>query len=523
MANNKGSLNTTINSFFKSHYLGVTTRVGLYVTIFLRQKKPQKGFPLQSLTQNAINNRIKPKVFILLPDGIGLRNFAYSNFYDIGRKKQMKVVFWNSTPFLLANLGFEEIKINKTKNNPLTEIYKNAKTQAELNCNIHKEKDTVYNTYRFPFSYRNIKAIAKSVTIRTLAFSNSSSRGLRFLRRKMKSEERKTDAYKQAIQTLLAEQPAMVFCTNQRHISSIAPLLAAQDLGIPTATFIFSWDNLPKATLVVEPDYYFVWSNHMKLELLQYYPDIKDEQIFITGTPQFESHFDASRLLPRTTFFKNHGLDLAKKYICFSGDDVTTSPDDATYLDDVAQAVAALNAKGNDIGILFRRCPVDFSDRYDAVIKKYKDIIVPVTPQWKKIGADWSTILPTNNDVTLQMNTIYHTEMVVNLGSSMVFDYVAHKKPCAYINYDIPKPKDKNWSVKKIYKFVHFRSMPHKNAVVWLNTKQEIAAKLEQTLATAATVPWAQKWFEKINQHPPQEASERIWNAITKIIQNKND
>ncbi len=140
-----------------------------------------------------------------------------------------------------------------------------------------------------------------------------------------------------------------------------------------------------------------------------------------------------------------------------------------------------------------------------------------------KIGADWSTILPTNNDVTLQVNTIYHTEMVVNLGSSMVFDYVAHKKPCAYINYDIPKPKDKNWSVKKIYKFVHFRSMPHKNAVVWLNTKQEIAAKLEQTLATAATVPWAQKWFEKINQHPPQEASERIWNAITKIIQNKND
>jgi hypothetical protein len=35
-------------------------------------------------------------------------------------------------------------------------------------------------------------------------------------------------------------------------------LLAAQQLGIPTATFIFSWDNLPKATMVVETDYYFV-------------------------------------------------------------------------------------------------------------------------------------------------------------------------------------------------------------------------------------------------------------------------
>ncbi|ENG5658946.1 UDP-glycosyltransferase [Flavobacterium psychrophilum] len=465
----------------------------------------------------------KNKVFILLPDGIGLRNFAYSKFYEMGAQYNAEVVFWNNTNFSLSVLGFDEVKIEKTKNNPLTEIYKNAKTQAELNCSIKKENDKVYDSYRFAFSYQNIKAIVKSVSVHIVTLRYSSSNGLRFLRGKLISEERKTAAYNQAKDTLLAQNPTMVFCTNQRHTSSIAPLLAAQDLGIPTATFIFSWDNLPKATLVVEPDYYFVWSNHMKLELLQYYPDIKDEQIFITGTPQFESHFDASRLLPRTTFFKNHGLDLAKKYICYSGDDVTTSPDDATYLDDVAQAVAALNAKGNAIGILFRRCPVDFSDRYDAVIKKYKDIIVPVAPQWEKIGADWSTILPTNNDVTLQMNTIYHTEMVVNLGSSMVFDYVAHKKPCAYINYDIPKPKDKNWSVKKIYKFVHFRSMPHKNAVVWLNTKQEIAAKLEQTLATAATVPWAQKWFEKINQHPPQEASERIWNAITKIIQNKND
>ena len=28
----------------------------------------------------------------------------------------------------------------------------------------------------------------------------------------------------------------------------------------------------------------------------------------------------------------------------------------------------------------------------------------------------------------------------------------------------------------------------------------------------------AEKWFEKINQHPPQKASERIWEAIEQII-----
>ena len=69
-------------------------------------------------------------------------------------------------------------------------------------------------------------------------------------------------------------------------------MLAARDLNIPTAVFIFSWDNLPKGMLVVEADYYFVWSTHMKNELLYYYSNIKESQIRITGSPQFEGHFD---------------------------------------------------------------------------------------------------------------------------------------------------------------------------------------------------------------------------------------
>jgi hypothetical protein len=40
--------------------------------------------------------------------------------------------------------------------------------------------------------------------------------------------------------------------------------------------------------MVVETDYYFVWSSHMKQELLYYYPYINDDQIIITGTPHLK-------------------------------------------------------------------------------------------------------------------------------------------------------------------------------------------------------------------------------------------
>ena len=459
------------------------------------------------------------KIFILLPDGIGLRNFAYSDFQAIGLREDFDVVFWNNTPFDLTQLGFKEIKILNSKSHPLTETYKNARKQIELNLNIRRTKDSVYDTYRFPFSYATtLKAIKSGVT-QLLSFSHSSKYGLNRIRKKIKEEERKTLYYHQCLETLQKEKPAMVFCTNQRPMTAIAPLLAAQELGIPTATFIFSWDNLPKATMVVETDYYFVWSDLMKKELLFYYSYIKEEQIFVTGTPQFESHFDTRKLRSKIEFFEQNHLDINKKYICYSGDDVTTCPDDPKYLEDVALAIRELNGKGHSLGIIFRRCPVDFSNRYDKVLNDYQDIISPIAPLWKKIGNGWNTVLPTQADVDLQMNTIAYTELVVNLGSSMVFDYVAHRKSCAFINYDVAFKKISDWSVKKIYNYIHFRSMPNSNAVLWINSPEAIAGIIEKGIATNSLVlESTQRWFEIINQHPPQEASKRIWEGIKTII-----
>lgn len=459
------------------------------------------------------------KIFILLPDGIGLRNFAYSDFQNIGLQENFDVVFWNNTPFDLNELGFKEIKIQNSKSHPLTEIYKNARKQIELNLNIRRTKDRVYDTYRFPFSYATAPKAIKSLVTQLMSFTHSSKYGLKRIRKKIKDEERKTLYYHQCLETLQKEKTSMVFCTNQRPMTAIAPLLAAQELGIPTATFIFSWDNLPKATMVVETDYYFVWSDLMKKELLFYYPYIQESQIFVTGTPQFESHFDKSKLLSQADFFRQNNLDTNKKYICYSGDDVTTCPDDPQYLEDVAIAIRELNKKEYSLGIVFRRCPVDFSNRYDKVLEDYKDVITPIAPLWEKIGDGWNTVLPTQADINLQINTIAHSELVINLGSSMVFDYVAHHKACAFINYDVLHKKIMDWSVKKIYNYVHFRSMPNTEAVLWINNPEAIASIIEQGMAkNSSAIEEAKQWFEIINRHPPQEASKRIWQGIKTII-----
>lgn len=455
------------------------------------------------------------KIFLLLPDGVGLRNFAYSNFFNLGKEKEYAITYWNATPFSLQSLGYNELRLEGNVH-PKTDLLKRASKEIYLTQFEKQTNNTAFSSYRFVAASNTWKQKIKNTLVRfyIATYKNKLSK----LRSAMQQSERKTNYYKDCLQTLKKEQPAMIFCTNQRPVNAIAPLTAAQDLGIPTATFIFSWDNLPKATMVVETDYYFVWSEWMRKELLFYYPHIQDKQVLVSGTPQFEMHFNKSLHQSREAFCKENGLEVTKKYICFSGDDITTSPHDPEYLEDTAQTVRELNAINNEWGILFRRCPVDFSKRFDKVLAAYTEEITEIAPKWKKMGAAWNTVLPTLEDNELLANTVRHSELVINVGSSMVFDAVCHNKACAYIQYN-PKREHLKKDIYKLYNYIHFQSMPSTAPVLWIENPNKLKEVLLHLSAEeAAVLPQALNWFKTINQHPPQKASERIWEGIKKIL-----
>lgn len=460
------------------------------------------------------------KVFVFLPDGVGLRNFALTQFNALGRKMGYEITYWNNTPFAInKELGFDELIIENHQLHPLTTVFTRARKRAELNHFDKKFKETVYNTYNFPHSYKGVKNAFKSLYVDFLVATKSNDKGIVQIREKIKQLERTTARHEYCKMQLQEHKPDFVFCTNPRPTQAIAPILAAQDLGIPTGTFIFSWDNLPKATTLVETDYYFVWSEHMKMELLQYCPYVKSENVFVTGTPQFESHFDKSLLQTKESFFAQHNLDLNKRYICFSGDDIVTSPLDQYYLEDLAVSVRELNTQGYNLGVIYRKCPVDFTHRYNVVLEQYKDVIVSIGPLWRPVGSGWNEIMPTKEDFALQSNICEHTDFVVNIASSMVFDFVAHGKPCLFFNYEQPQLKNEIRDIGQNYNYIHFRSMPSKDAALWSLDKKELTSVVKSILdGKQSNVPEGKKWFETIVGLEPTKASENIWDAIDKIL-----
>ena len=162
-----------------------------------------------------------------------------------------------------------------------------------------------------------------------------------------------------------------------------------------------------------------------------------------------------------------------------------------------------------NVQILFRRCPVDFSNRYDKVIKKHEDIIKVIDPIWVKNTDNWGAVFPKKEDVSLLVNMVHHSDLVLNLGSTMAHDFAIYDKPCLYFNYD--PLIDKNRSVTDVYNFQHFKSMKGIAAVGWIKTKKDIGPTVSKALNKPNEVgEERKKWLKKIVKNPLGNASSLI-------------
>ena len=260
----------------------------------------------------------------------------------------------------------------------------------------------------------------------------------------------------------------------------------------------------------------------MKNELLHYYPKVKKENIFITGSPQFVHYKLESFNWTREEFCEKLNLDFNKKYICFSGNDRTTCPVDPIYLNDLAIAVKKLKEETKiEYHILFRPNPIDRNENFDAIVKNNSDVITEIIPSWKGEDIKWNKGIPTYHDMLLLKNTIMHSEVIINMSSTMSMDAALLNKPAIYIRYDVPS--DFHFTVKKTYNFIHFDALKGIDTpVIWLTDRNRIKEILSEIIvAPELTKKGRDIWVEKVINHPIENANKNIWNTLKETIHNE--
>ncbi|MBL8214271.1 MAG: hypothetical protein JNK87_26360 [Bryobacterales bacterium] len=278
--------------------------------------------------------------------------------------------------------------------------------------------------------------------------------------------------------------PDVVFSTNQRPSQVLPAVLAAQSEGIPCATFIFSWDNLSSKGRIIAPfDYYLVWSNHMRSELLHYYPHIKAQQVHVVGTPQFEPYGDPALLWTREEFFERIGADPTRKLICYSGGDAGTCPEDPKHVEVLMGLIRDGHIAG-DPQVIVRPVPVDDGTRYLPARHKYPELIW-AQPEWVHTEpGNWSKVIPTPADVQFLANLTQHVDLNINLGSTMTLDFGIHDKPVVNVAFDVADPPIFGMPVWDYYYFFeHYRPVVALGAARPARSPEELAEHVNTYLA----------------------------------------
>src|SRR5262249_41794127 len=139
-------------------------------------------------------------------------------------------------------------------------------------------------------------------------------------------------------------KPALVFNGSHVHSRVATQVVhAARRVGIPTATFIFSWDNLTSQGRIVPPyDHYLVWNNEIREQLLQIYRAVRPEQISVTGTPQFDFHFRPQFHWSREEFCTRVGADPARPIVLYSTGMANHMPGEPRIVEGIADMLAEM-------------------------------------------------------------------------------------------------------------------------------------------------------------------------------------
>ncbi|MBJ7880571.1 hypothetical protein JEM65_07910 [Gelidibacter salicanalis] len=429
---------------------------------------------------------MEKKIGLVITDGVGFRNFILSNCLQEIEGNFGEVIIYSCIPKEVFE-GFSSktkvIELDVFPDRFRTWFFMKLKEVAHLR--LHKEDnfgisynyDANKSTTNTPrgFAVRLIYAITEIL---------HSEKWIQIFNYWQQLSFKNHKATKSYLEIFARDQIDFMFFTHQRP-QYIAPLIyAAEKLNIPTGTFIFSWDNLAsKGRMAGNFKHYFVWSQLMKMELLEFYNTILPNRIHVVGTPQFEPYVLDRYKISKQDFSHKFHLNKQLKTICFSCGDVSTSKNDPLYIETIAMAIQSqkINQKAN---FLVRTSPAETAERVQYLRDEFP-FIVWNYPDWplSREGHQeiWSQRVPTVGDMIDLRGILEHCDVFINMCSTMSLDAMCFNK--AVINPVFGNIQNGLYNDQRFLKFAHYKRVVESGAVAIVKNEKDLIDEINKALS----------------------------------------
>jgi hypothetical protein len=421
---------------------------------------------------------VKPRIAFVIPRGEVIRNFAHSGVLrTLNERASLSLITVQpkNSAALLASISDDVHLLKEIDERRIVKI------QRDIIETAHG-RWLWSRAAQFRWRVRDQEALtAKQKLVRftkkAVSFPLSVRSGLRLLSRIERASSymlRTTDEY---IELMREMKPDLVF--NGSHIHSrnaIQAMQAAQWLGIKTATFIFSWDNLTSQGRILLPyDHYLVWSHALKQQLLEMYTDIPPENVHVTGTPQFDFHFRTELYCSREEFCERAGIDPKRPIVLYTTGMANHMPGEPEVVEEIADmlAEAPFDPKPQ---LLVRVYPKDTTGRFEPLKEKRGDIRF-LDVAWEK---EWLT--PGEADSADLVNTLRHCAVGINIASTISLELCMFDKPVINVGYNPRSLDERILDVGDYYEFDHYAPVAKSGAIEVARDRDQMSEMIRKAL-----------------------------------------
>jgi len=412
---------------------------------------------------------------VVITDGVGYRNFILTDFIAEAKDNFDNVIIFSCLPknvYDNLNLNCTIVELEVFEETFITWFFRKSKEVSHLQMHAKGNFGITDNLNRTKSKATNPRGIANRFIHKLSKILNTEKWIQLYNRIQQRTfhSHRITKKYKELLDQY---DISLLFFTHQRP-PFIAPIIyAAEQLRIKTSTFIFSWDNLAsKGRMAGNFDYYLVWSNLMKEDLLNFYHSINKNQVEIVGTPQFEPYSMDKYGYTKSGFINKFKIDPNLPIILFTCNDAS-SENDPIYLESLANFIKT-GKLIKSVNLIVRTSPAEEPLRFKDIAEKYPFIIWNY-PDWqiKRVGHQeaWTQRVPSVEDLNDLKSLIKYCDLCINVLSTISLDAFIFDKPV--INPVFGNATNELFDDQKFLNYAHLKKLVESNSTVIVKKENE--------------------------------------------------
>jgi hypothetical protein len=307
--------------------------------------------------------------------------------------------------------------------------------------------------------------------------------------------------------------PDAVFITSTIDSAENGVAKSAKRFNVPSLGMPKSWDNLSKSLSRVKTDYIAVWSPFMKQQATRY-QGYKDDEIFITGVPQFDIYHQSKYLISREDFCRPLGLDPSKKIILYgSAGGGRFINIDVDYPEMIYKWIESGELRDAQILIRPHLGYIDDLEKF-APLEKYRGVVVDKTDQRTIVLGDcWDSSF---EHLVHLYNTLHHCDVCINIASTLTLDAVACNRQVINIKFDKYRRTNASNSVQRLYKTDYIGELMDSNNTWLAKSSKEFLFDLISILEHGAFKD-TDRLVKKFLYKNDGQSADRVVNSLLKV------